>query len=617
MPGPSLLQRLKERKLVQWAIAYLAGAFVVFQAVEVMAEPWGISPAVQRAVHIVLVFGLLITLVLAWYHGEKGLQKVARTEIALLSILLMLAVAATGLTMTLNPGTDDGRSAAVSSPGLDLRRVAVLYFKDLSDGGRLQHLADGLAEGLIEELRQVSGLSVVSRNGVGQFRGTDLDRDSIAALLGAGTLLEGSVESRGEEIQVTLRLFDGASGTPRRDRVLERPAEDPLAIRRELPGEVALLLREWLGEEVQLRRYEEGTEHVGAWSLLQRGEKARKDGEAALAAGHGEGLEAGFKVADSLLAEAEELDPRWVEPVILRAKLALRLANFSSGDPLEARRWIDAGMDLADQAIAMAPREASALGLRGQLKCLRWVLGLARDPVEAERLLRSAEEDLETATRWDGSLAEGYLTLARVRAQNNDNIGAKLAARQAYEADAFLTSAQDVFWILYTTSYDLEHFPDAVQYCEEGRRRFPAAPFFTECQLWLLASRALEPDPDRAWQLVDSLVALSNPRTREFNRRMGQIIVGGVLARANLPDSARRVFKASRPTPAVDPGQFLLGVEAIFRLQMGETEEALDLLRVYLTTSPEHRSGYRWTSHWWWRDLHSNPEFMALVGSRG
>jgi hypothetical protein len=53
MPSPSLLQRLKERKLVQWAFAYLAGAFVVFQAVEVLAEPWGISPTAQRGVHIV------------------------------------------------------------------------------------------------------------------------------------------------------------------------------------------------------------------------------------------------------------------------------------------------------------------------------------------------------------------------------------------------------------------------------------------------------------------------------------------------------------------------------------------------------------------------------------
>ena len=34
MPTPSLLQRLKERKLVQWALAYLAGACVLVEAAE-------------------------------------------------------------------------------------------------------------------------------------------------------------------------------------------------------------------------------------------------------------------------------------------------------------------------------------------------------------------------------------------------------------------------------------------------------------------------------------------------------------------------------------------------------------------------------------------------------
>jgi hypothetical protein len=39
---PGLSRRLKERKLAQWGIAYLSAAFVVFQAVEVLAEPWAI-----------------------------------------------------------------------------------------------------------------------------------------------------------------------------------------------------------------------------------------------------------------------------------------------------------------------------------------------------------------------------------------------------------------------------------------------------------------------------------------------------------------------------------------------------------------------------------------------
>ena len=48
---------MKERKLVQWALAYMAGAFLVFRAVEVIAGPWELSPAFQKAVHVVLVMG--------------------------------------------------------------------------------------------------------------------------------------------------------------------------------------------------------------------------------------------------------------------------------------------------------------------------------------------------------------------------------------------------------------------------------------------------------------------------------------------------------------------------------------------------------------------------------
>jgi len=91
MPTSSLLQRLKERKLGQWALAYLAGAFVVFQGVEVVAEPWGISPAFQRGIHILLFVGLFITLVLAWYHGEKGRQRVSGPELLMVAALLVVA----------------------------------------------------------------------------------------------------------------------------------------------------------------------------------------------------------------------------------------------------------------------------------------------------------------------------------------------------------------------------------------------------------------------------------------------------------------------------------------------------------------------------------------------
>ena len=91
MPSPSLLQRLKERKLVQWALAYLAGAFVVFQLLDALAEPLSLTPTLQRSILVIVGIGFLITLILAWYHGEKGRQRVSGPELLMGGALLVIA----------------------------------------------------------------------------------------------------------------------------------------------------------------------------------------------------------------------------------------------------------------------------------------------------------------------------------------------------------------------------------------------------------------------------------------------------------------------------------------------------------------------------------------------
>src|SRR6266513_928791 len=108
-----------------------------------------------------------------------------------------------------------------SSGGLDARRVAVLYFTDLSRDSSLGHVAAGLTEGLIRELQKVSALAVVSANGVAPFRGKEdsVPRDSIARALHAGTLVDGSVEPVGDRVRVTVRLVDGISGADAGERV--------------------------------------------------------------------------------------------------------------------------------------------------------------------------------------------------------------------------------------------------------------------------------------------------------------------------------------------------------------------------------------------------------------
>ena len=44
----------------------------------------------MRFVIIALIVGFFVTLVLAWYHGERGAQRVTGTELLILALLLAI-----------------------------------------------------------------------------------------------------------------------------------------------------------------------------------------------------------------------------------------------------------------------------------------------------------------------------------------------------------------------------------------------------------------------------------------------------------------------------------------------------------------------------------------------
>jgi len=84
----SLLDRLRERKIVQWTLGYLAIAWVVLQLMDILAEIWSWSVFLQQVVSLALAFGVLPMLVVAWFHGERGRQEVCPLEAALMAATL-------------------------------------------------------------------------------------------------------------------------------------------------------------------------------------------------------------------------------------------------------------------------------------------------------------------------------------------------------------------------------------------------------------------------------------------------------------------------------------------------------------------------------------------------
>ncbi|HSJ05686.1 MAG TPA: hypothetical protein VK936_03220, partial [Longimicrobiales bacterium] len=424
-------------------------------------------------------------LIVSWFHGAKGRQEVPRLEKWLLAFVAVFALGTTGFVVRgAAPVDADGRSGELASTE-DPRRVAVLYL-DPRGGSDAEFLAAGLTETLIDQLSEVQGLHVVSRNGSQLFRGGVAGPDSIGRALQVGALVNGSVALAGDRVRVDVALMSVATGEQIASRRLERPRTEIFALQDELADTVSVFLRRAIGAELGTRTLRAGTSSIRAWELVQRAARDA-DGSTVLAAsGDLETASRALSAADSVLALAEEADPSWLEPVIRRGWLAYRQLRLGGLDRSQSEGWIEQGLAHAERALSSHPRNPEALELRATLLYWRFMLNLAGSPAEADRLFHEAEGGYRAAiAAAGGSRASAQNSLSHLLLNKGAVAEAKLNALQAYGADPFLENAHLTIWRIFLTSWNLEDPVEARRYCDEGRRRFPEEFRFRQCQLML------------------------------------------------------------------------------------------------------------------------------------
>ena len=508
------------------------------------------------------------------------------------------------------------KAASSSTGGANPNRIAVMYFASRGPSDSLGYVADGLTEALIHELSQVKALQVISQNGVLPYKKSAVPPDSVARALKVGTLVQGTLTQAGERLRVSVSLINAASGSEIASKTLERPHSEIFELQDDLAKEVSVFLRERLGQEIKLEESRVGARNPKAWDLVQQASQMRKDLTTLLMAGDTATAALQLAAADSLLAQASAADPKWVTPVVMRGWLAYQ--HRSLAPPLDktyVKGWLEKSLGYAEQALALKPNDADALDLRGTTRYTQWFLNLAPGLTAASKLVADAEQDLRASVASNPGQAHSWAVLSHMLMQKSQTAEGKLAALRAYEADPYLTDASAILYRLFTSSMDLQDGVEANHWCEEGQQRFPNDPSFLECQLLVLALPGQKPDIAKAWGILEEDVKLYSPNERDFHRREGQLFVAMALVRAGLPDSARAVALRARADATVDPGRELLYYEAMLRNMLGDRDEALRLVGVYLAANPQDRGSMAKDESWWWEGLRDDPRFKALVGS--
>ena len=242
------LERLKQRKLVQWAVAYAAGAWVLLQGLSLLAETYGWPPlAMQIAVAIALI-GFLVTLILAWYHGERGEQRLTRNELLLLTVLMILGGS---LLWHMAHAPQPVQTPAVPMPAALAPiptvekdpSIAVLPLVNMSDDKSNEYFSDGISEELLNLLAKVPKLRVIARTSSFAFKGKEVDIQDIARKLNVAAILEGSVRKSGNTVRITVQLIRASDNSHLWSENYDRTLDDIFKVQDEIAATVVAKLK--------------------------------------------------------------------------------------------------------------------------------------------------------------------------------------------------------------------------------------------------------------------------------------------------------------------------------------------------------------------------------------
>lgn len=426
---------------------------------------------------------------------------------------------------------DDEDHDPVTNQHLDEARwLAVLPFDNLSGTEEAEALAAGIQNNLLTELSRVPELTVISRTSVMAYRETDKSIPQIARDLHVGSILEGTVQSAGNRVQLTVQLIDARRDIHRWAESYDRElsTENLFAIQGELTERIVTSLQAELTAEQKADDAQLPTHDLDAYRLHAQG-RMQLDLR----------TESGFRRAIELFEGAVERDSDYALAWVGLADALTLYEDYGHG---EAEEVLPRAEEAVRRALELDSSLAEAHASLGLLYST-WQDGPA------------AIRELERAIELRPGYAEGHSWLSWLALLVGRAEQALVSAKRAVELNPLSAEAVDHLSLSHLANGEAVKAQAEARRAEELSPGWPTALFYKALALYQLE----ELEEARA-----VLEGLEVPWTGQGPAAMLALCHAGL----GDPSEARAVL--SRIQPHGD--HFAIG---LVQLGLGETEEAL------------------------------------------
>ena len=349
------LEELKRRNVIKAIIAYAVVSWILIQILSSLLPNIGAPEWVFKTLMLLIFIGFPIWVVFSWVYEvtPEGLkqtknisddQSISSITNKRLNILILVGLVAAILTSVfLKSNIASEPQLVVNEIEQDLS-IAVLPFDDMSAGGDTQWFCDGVTEDILTHLSKISGIRVISRTSVMQYKNHEKTIPQIAKELGVSHILEGSVRKQNNNVLITAQLIEANDKHLWADNFNEK-LDNVFKIQNDVSKKIVAQLKIKLTPEEEKSINKKSTENAEAYEFLLKGRAAYK------------GTKESYQESIDLFKQAISLDPKFADAYATIGGVNLRtvqdgLINYDDG-LLEAKQYIDKAIQI-DSENAMA-----------------------------------------------------------------------------------------------------------------------------------------------------------------------------------------------------------------------------------------------------------------------